>query len=203
MNDAIPWYQSPVMRAAIASVVSQLLAAFNVADLIPVDNVALFVDSGLQVFAILAAGWAAFKRARSNVQPVTLTGAAAVRKNAGGFIRASMLGVLLAISAIAVTTVPLAGCQLFGVQRPSNFDERVVAGYKIVETAADLVASVHAAGKISQGEANDALDKLQQLSDGIGVAVDLKNAGDFSNADTRLNATIAALELLQAQLRAR
>lgn len=119
-----------------------------------------------------------------------------------GFARPSMLlALMLALSPVAV--LPLTGCSFFNVQTPSNFDERVVAGYKLVEVAADLVAEVHSAGKLSQADANAALDKVQQASDGIGIAVDLKNSGDFTNAETRLTATISALELLQAQLKAK
>lgn len=107
----------------------------------------------------------------------------------------------VALSTALAVPVALTGCAAFGVQAPSNFDERVVAGYKSVETAADLVAAAHAAGKISQAEANSALDRAQDASNAIGVAVDIRNAGDFSNAETRLAAAIAALEILQKELK--
>jgi hypothetical protein len=97
----------------------------------------------------------------------------------------------------------LTGCAVLGVQKPENFSERVVAGYKSVTTAADLVGALSAAGKISVADANKALDGAQTAKDGIDAAVALRNAGDFSNAETRLSAVIAALGLIQAQLEAR
>lgn len=116
------------------------------------------------------------------------------------FLSAAFIALSLSL---AVVTPTLTGCSLFGVQRPQGFDQQVVAGYKSVETAADLVAALNAAGKLDQAGANAALDRVQQASDGIGVAVGLHGAGDFSNADTRLAATIAALELLLSELRAK
>lgn len=114
-----------------------------------------------------------------------------------------LASVMLAFVAVVAAPVALTGCAAFGVQAPSNFDERVVAGYKSVEVIADLVGALHAAGKISTEAANDSLDKAQVLNDGIDAAAALRAAGDFSNAETRLAAAISALELLQAQLRAR
>lgn len=108
-----------------------------------------------------------------------------------------------ALSTSVAGPLALTGCTAFNVQTPENFDERVVAGYKLVEVAADLVTTTHAAGKISRDDANATLDKVQAASDAIAAADALKNAGDFSSAETRLTATIAALELLQAQLRAK
>ncbi len=118
-----------------------------------------------------------------------------------GIIHAAM--VALALCVAATGPLALTGCAAFNLQTPANFDERVVAGYKLVETAADLVPKVYSSGKITQQEANAALDRIQEASNAIGVAADLKNAGDFSNADSRLTATIAALELILGQLRAK
>lgn len=115
---------------------------------------------------------------------------------------APLLAATMAVGSIGVTA-SLSGCALFGVQTPETFSERVVAGYKTVETVADLVGALTAADKIGVTAANEALDSAEGLKQGIDAAVALRNAGDFSNAETRLSATIAALELLQAQLRER
>jgi hypothetical protein len=97
----------------------------------------------------------------------------------------------------------LTGCTLFGVQKPATAAESTVAAYKSVATIADLVGTLNAAGKLTDADANAALDKAQELKKGIDTAIALRNAGDFSNADTRLAATISALELLLAELKAR
>jgi hypothetical protein len=119
--------------------------------------------------------------------------------------RFNLRGLLVALFLAGTIAGPaaLTGCALLGVQTPENFNERVVAGYKTVTVVADLVGTLSAAGKINVADANQALDGAQTAKDGIDAAVALRNAGDFSNAETRLSAVIAALELLQAQLEAR
>lgn len=69
--NAIPWYQSPVMIGAVVSIVSQLVVLFGL-NIAP-DVLSKDVDAVFQVLALAAAGYAAWKRKTSAVQPVTLT----------------------------------------------------------------------------------------------------------------------------------
>jgi hypothetical protein len=114
-------------------------------------------------------------------------------------------GLLVALFLAGTIAGPaaLSGCTLFGVQKPATAAESTVAAYKSVATIADLVGTLNAAGKLNDADANAALDKAQELKKGIDTAIALRNAGDFSNAETRLAATVAALELLLTELRAR
>ena len=110
---------------------------------------------------------------------------------------------LVAVSLTSILAVPsvLVGCAALGIRTPANFDERMVAGHESVAAVADMTLAAFRAGKISKDEANDALDKAQSAENDLKLAQSLRNSGDFSSAETRLAATIAALELLQSQLR--
>lgn len=70
--ESIPWYRSPVLISAAASVISQLLVLFNVADAVAPEDVEKGVNGFFQAVALLAGFWAFWKRLRSPVQPVTL-----------------------------------------------------------------------------------------------------------------------------------
>ena len=120
-------------------------------------------------------------------------------KHLSNVFRAALVAVSLA--SIAAAPVALTGCAALGIRTPANFDERMVAGHESVAAVADMTLAAFRAGKISKDEANDALDKAQSAENDLKLAQSLRNSGDFSSAETRLAATIAALELLQSQLR--
>lgn len=112
------------------------------------------------------------------------------------------------LTSMVAVPAALTGCAGLAVKGPQNFDQSVVAAYSSVATAADLVGAAYAAGKFgpvgsqeAMSSANSALDKVQQAAAGISAAVALQAAGDFSEAETRLAAIIAALELIQSELR--
>jgi len=71
--DAMVWWRSPVFVGAIVSVISQILALSGLAEDIPSEDLSKIVDGSLQVIALAAAGYAAWKRQRSLIQPLTLT----------------------------------------------------------------------------------------------------------------------------------
>lgn len=96
--NAIPWYQSPVMVSAVVAIISQALVLVGKQDLFPVEMITAKVEALFQIIALAATLWAAWKRKSSDIQPLTLNAAGAAKKQ-GGFVRAGMLGLLLAISA--------------------------------------------------------------------------------------------------------
>lgn len=118
------------------------------------------------------------------------------------YFRATMLALLIFGTGV-IAPLTLTGCAALGVRAPANFDQSVVAGYKSIETVADLVVVLHGAGKLDDKAANAALDRAQDGADGIAAAAAFRRVGDFSQASTRLSAATAALELLLAELRAR
>jgi hypothetical protein len=82
--DALPWYRSPVFISVLVSIVTQTTVVLGVADSVTTDDIAKFVDLGLQIVALSAAGYAAYKRKRSDIQPLTLTKGGAEKQNATG-----------------------------------------------------------------------------------------------------------------------
>lgn len=80
-QDALPWYRSPVMISQVVTAISALAAVapkiatkigLTSTDVISSDVTAIF-----GVIAILAPIYGAFKRAKSTVQPLTMTQAGA------------------------------------------------------------------------------------------------------------------------------
>jgi hypothetical protein len=69
--DAQVWYQSAVMRGAVVSIVSQLVAILGLH--VTSDELANDVGAVFQVIAICAALYSAYKRKSSTIQPLTLT----------------------------------------------------------------------------------------------------------------------------------
>lgn len=80
--DAVPFYRSPVFISLLVSIVSQIAAVAGVADVVTTEDIAKSVDLTLQLIALGAAGFAAWKRKRSNIQPLTLTKGGAEKQNA-------------------------------------------------------------------------------------------------------------------------
>lgn len=75
--DALPWYRSPVFIGAIVSILSQFVVLIGIADQITTEDIAKWVDVTFQVIALGSAGYAAWKRKRSDIQPLTLNKARA------------------------------------------------------------------------------------------------------------------------------
>lgn len=70
---AIPWYRSPVFISVGVSIVSQIVVLLGISDQVTTDDIAKGVDLTFQIIALGAAGYAAWKRKRSAIQPLTLT----------------------------------------------------------------------------------------------------------------------------------
>jgi len=104
---------------------------------------------------------------------------------------------------IAAAILALGGCATFGVPTAETANEKTVFAYKAVATAADSIGILLDAGKLDLEGARSAHTRLTEVKKGIDVSIELRNAGDFSQADTRLAAAIAALEILQAELDAK
>jgi len=122
-------------------------------------------------------------------------------KHLSNALRAVFVGISLATMVAAPAA--LTGCAFFGVQRAQNFDERATAGYKAVSAIADSTLALFRAGTLTKEEANLALDEAARGSAALDLAVQLRGAGDFSQAETRLAAAIAALEMLKSELGAK
>lgn len=78
---AVPWYQSPVQIAQVSSLVSTLVALFpQVGKAMGLETPSAVSNAVTLVFGVIAGVAALFgmvKRAKSNIQPLTLTQAKA------------------------------------------------------------------------------------------------------------------------------
>ncbi len=119
--DAIPWYKSPVFAGSIVAVITNLLALTGLSERFAEVDVAKLVDAGLQIFGTLAAGWAAWKRWRSTIQPLALTKEGAVSKS---LPQCHPFAVVLSMLLAAAL---LSGCVTWGVKAAQTNEQRAAA----------------------------------------------------------------------------
>jgi hypothetical protein len=120
--DPIPWYRSQVYVGAIVSLLTQLTVLFGVAHLVTPADIQANVDAALQLVALASAAYAAYKRQRSDVQPLTLTKAAADQQSK--HVQSHpLVGALLLVALVA----GLAGCQSSAVAVAETPEQRAAA----------------------------------------------------------------------------
>lgn len=144
--NAIPWYQSPVMVSAVVAIISQLLVLVGKQDLVPIDVITAKVEAFFQIVALGATLWAAWKRKSSPIQPLTVTKAGA-EKRQGGFARAGMLGLLLAVSAPLVLSACVQTTRAYrNADTPSDYALVLLEQYDAVLVEANRLK---ASGRLS------------------------------------------------------
>lgn len=141
--NAIPWYQSRVYIGAVVAIISQIIVLLGKQDVVPVEAISTNVEAAFQLIALVATGYAAWKRQRAVEQPLTLTKTGAEKFNQGGFARPLMLAVLLAIAVPIAAYLP--GCTSIPVQQMS-IDQRIKAAYDthtLVTQTVDTALNTH------------------------------------------------------------
>lgn len=194
--DAIPWYKSPVYVGAVVSIISQVLVLLGLGDKFAPEEIAKYVDAGFQILALAAVGYAAWKRQRSSVQPLTLTKAGAATKlGQVGFARPGLLA-LIACSLIAM--VAMNGCPGFA-PKPESFNEKMAWSIASVTFVRETATSFLAADKITADEAQTLQDRANNARTVLDAAERLL-AIDFSGATAKLEVTRLLLQSLRDYL---
>lgn len=192
--NAIPWYQSPVMVSAVVAIISQVLVLVGKQDLVPVDVITAKVEAFFQIVALGATLWAAWKRGSSSIQPLTATKAGAEKKQ-GGFVRAGMLGLLLAISVPGV--VLLSGCAPLGMASPQSYDQRAAYARGQLTGFANATAAAVESGEVSKEDGARVLDLAKDARTFLDAGDAAFISGDVSSAEGRLSLAIGILEQLK------
>jgi hypothetical protein len=212
--DKIKWYESTTLRALLVAFVSQVIVWTGVAEQLPDGAATLAVDALLQVIAIAATAYAAWARANRANPPITER--AMVRQaeamveqshptanpNQSGFVRASMLGILLALAVPSVALLA-GGCSTFGVQPARSFDQQLAYAYSTHTAVLDSAANALEAGSLTVEDAEAVLamaDQSRVLLDSARLAA---GAGDVTTAEGRLALATNVLQQLVAYLNAR
>lgn len=203
--DAIPWYRSPVFTAAIVSLITQLIALGKPLGLKLAwtsDEVTALVTSIAQVVAIAAAGFAVYKRGRSQVQPLARSTAHAEQLNSspGNQAGAARLPFLLTLAILS--TVLVASCvgtksAYESAKTPDAIAFVISEHYAvIVNQAADLAAkpttppaairAMQAADKV----ARPAVEQLRSLRDAFVLS---KGATDQVALQAAINKAVLAV----------
>lgn len=171
--NAIPWYQSQVLIAAVVAIVSQILVLIGQQNLFPRDLITAKVEALFQLISLGATAWAIYKRASSTVQPVTMTKAGAGVQNQTGFARISTLFVI-AVGGLAAL---LSGCSgtraaYAEAQSPDEYAFVLLEQYdSLIHEAASLKAKpttpAHVIDLIQQADlkAQPFVDSLRPLRD--------------------------------------
>lgn len=131
----------------------------------------------------------------------------------GGYIRAPMLALILALS-VALAALP--GCAQLGFQTSGSFNDRLAAGYSLVTVVSEgagivLDSKIRAAQNEPDSERRNALiaaakadaqnlkDQAQKAKEALDVARSLRDV-NFEAAEERLVSTLRVLEALQRYL---
>lgn len=96
----------------------------------------------------------------------------------------------------------LAACSTLGVPAADTFNKRVIVANSLAESAANTIATLKTAGKLSAQEAQSALDRVRTTATGIDIASEI-HPTDPSAADARLSLVIASLNALLVELEKR
>jgi hypothetical protein len=120
--DAIPWYRSPVFVSLLVSVIMQAAVTFHLSTALAEADVAKFVDLVLQIVAIGAAGFAGFKRYRSNIQPLAVSKPSADAKSLPPQCHPFAIA-LAGLFAMAL----MGGCAQLGVQAAQTVEQKAAA----------------------------------------------------------------------------
>jgi hypothetical protein len=96
----------------------------------------------------------------------------------------------------------LAACSTLGIPPADTFNKKAAAAVVSVNTASQATLTLLQARKISPDESDRYIDRAEEAQNGINVARSL-HAVDPAGATDKLNLTIAALQLLIAELEAR
>lgn len=96
----------------------------------------------------------------------------------------------------------LAACSTLGIPPADTFNKKAAAAVVSVNTASQVTLTLLQARKISPDESDRYIDRAEEAQNGINAARSL-HAVDPAGAADKLNLTIAALQLLIAELEAR
>src|SRR5690606_34362121 len=157
--------------------------------------------------SLLGVAWAAYARVFKPTPPLTEKAAQATqamaqeqeRRRQGGYIRAGMLALILALTAI-LTALP--GCAQLGLQTSGTFNDRLAGGYSAVTAVAEgagvlLDARVRAAQAepdpdrrsamlaAAKADAQNLKDQAQRAKDALDIARSLRGV-NFEAAEERL-----------------
>lgn len=202
---AIPWYRSPVYVALLVSIVTQVLKWTGLSEQVAAAEVATTIDNVLQLVALTAAGYAAWKRQTSEIQPLTLRKGpepeAPPAGGQGGFVRPALFGLLLALGAVSAATLP--GCQSAGLEAPQSIDQRLAYAYGTHTAILDAAAAGVEQGRLSAEDGERVLDLADESRLTLDAARVALTAGDVSTAEGRLVLALGVLTQLQTYLNAR
>jgi hypothetical protein len=130
----------------------------------------------------------------------------------GGYIRAGLLGLILALSVALPAVLALSGCQVLGVPAATGWNERLAGGYSLVTTVREA-AGVRLDGQVAKAQgveeerrrvlllaakadAQNLQDQADKAREGLDIARDLRGL-NLGAAEERLTSTLRILEALQ------
>lgn len=189
--NAIPWYSSRVFIGAVVSIISQLLVLIGKQDVIPVDVITSNVEAFFQLVALAAAGYAAWKRKASDVQPLTVSKKAADVKNTqAGYATTALLAMiavtvsLMALSACVTTPVDVVqvACQ-DAKQSPARCAKGIAETWEVYQKRAEELVT----DPTTPVEAKKAIQRTEARSREVIVGM-LNSAAEYKRIEDQLAA---------------
>lgn len=99
----------------------------------------------------------------------------------------------------AFLLVLLAACASMGVAPADTFGKKVIVANSVVEAVADTAGTLYDAGKLTSADVQKIVTQLKDARMAIAIAHQI-HATNPMEAETRLDAVIASLRLMQATL---
>lgn len=230
MLDIIKKLDSGTIRGLIVATIPLLVligSLFGVDEAVFKASLEGWGEKLVALVSLAGVAWAAYARVFKPTPPLTEQAAQAtqamLQKQAsppagkqGGFVRAGMLALILALSVALPAIVGLQGCSVLGAPQLQGWNERLAGGYSSV-TAVRQTASVLLEGKVraaraiadpgaqekaiaaAKADAQNLQDQADKAREGLDVARTLRDV-NFGDADARLASTLRVLEALQAYL---
>lgn len=106
---------------------------------------------------------------------------------------------LLRAALVMIVAALVIACAQLGVQTPTTFNQKAIAGHAAVEGIAKTALTLYQAGKLSDADRSNVVATLRSAESGIDLATQVAKT-DPTGAGTKLDASIAVLTALQTYL---
>ncbi len=158
--ETLPWYKSAIIRQQIVALLLAVLGITGLgAKLGDEFDIEKIVTGVFAFAALIIPAWTIFTRLFKPTPPMTETAAKKaeemkppIKMGEGGFIRASMLGTLLALSAGVVLATGVVGCVTWNpVAKAQTSEQKAYALYGSFVVAEEAAAKLYVDPNIPQG----------------------------------------------------
>lgn len=142
------------------------------------------------------------EQALGTAGPTTLAAVSQPGGKQKGYIRAGLLGLILAISGAGTAALTMSGCASLGLPVAEGFNEKAASGIATVTSIRETALALGQAGVMTPEDVRGIQDQATEARKAIDIARGLQGL-NFKAAEQRLDSTIAVLKALDKYLKQR